>query len=459
MKLESAFKNFLEKTVNLNQTRYDMAVAAQETMRKLLKNNSIFGDKFIDLRPQGSFRQETIIKPVDEDAEFDVDLLFEMKEVDGWDPASYLKKLADEIRKLERYKDLVDTHGKTRCVTIDYESDFHIDLVPSITLNDGRQMVMNKTVNTFEVTDGDGYAQWFEDRSKITGNKYLIKTVRLIKYIRDAEGAFEVKSVLLTTLLGNLVSSTDIQSRDYPDLPTAFLILITRLDEYLQANPTMRPVANPVLPSEHFNRHWDQEKYHVFRDKIHLYAQLTKEAYIEPDEIKSLKIWQKIFGDNFVIPSDDEDSVITQEESTVIILGDYSHRQLPQWPRSLQGAVEIKKCHVSGKMNLDITSNAWPIPSGCSLNYFAEVTGISGPYEVWWQVVNTGDHARDENCLRGNFESPKDPSKPLQQKESSGYTGKHWIQCFIVKNGQLVAESKPFFLNVVNKKRNKFRRR
>lgn len=456
MKLEQTFSDFLKNKVNLNKGRIDVAEAGIETMKGFLESNDTFGELFSDAIPQGSFRQETIIKPVSSDMDFDVDILVELKAVEGWEPKDYLIKLSEEFKATTRYKDLVDTHGKERCVTIDYANDFHIDVVPSIIV-DGNCYIMNKATNQFEPTDGDGYAEWFAVQNTLTGNKHLTKVTRLLKYIRDDRGKFETKSILLTTLLGNQVYSTDQQDVQYPDLATSFFTLITRLDVFLQRNPTMPVVSNPVLTTENFNRKWTTEKYSKFRNSIHEIALASTDAYNETGESESLKKWQKVFGDDFVIPSDEDDVVVTQEEYATISLGDYSHRQMPQWSKNIQGIVEIIKCHVGGRLNIDITSNAWPIPSGVDLNYFAQVTGISEPYEVWWQVVNTGDHAEEQKCLRGGFEVPKDVVRPLQQKESSGYTGKHWIQCFIVKNGYLVAESKPFFLNVFNKKRNRLK--
>ncbi len=455
MKLEQALSDFLKNKVNLNKGRVDVAKAGIETMKNFLKANEKFSELFIDAIPQGSFRQETIIKPLDSDMDFDVDLLVEMQVVEDWEPEDYLIKLSEEFKATDRYKDLVDTRGKERCVTIDYENDFHIDVVPSIKVG-GSCYIMNKATNQLEPTDGDGYAEWFAMQNTFTGNKHLTKVTRLLKYIRDDRGKFETKSILLTTLLGNQVYSTDQQNIQYPDLATSFVTLISRLNAVLQANPTMPTVSNPVLSTENFNRKWTADKYSKFRDAIHEIAVVSTDAYNETDETESLKKWQKVFGDGFVIPPND-DTEITEQESLAISLGNYSHRQIPTWPKNIQGTVEITKCHVGGRMNMAISSNAWPIPNGCDLNYFAEANGISGLYEVWWQVVNTGDHAGDENCLRGNFEAPKDPSNPLQQRESSSYTGKHWIQCFIVKNGYLVAESKPFFLNVVNKKRNRMK--
>jgi len=132
MKLDQSFSQFLKNVVNLNQGRIDVAEASMETMTTFLEENELFSQFFVDTQPQGSFRQETIIKPVNPEMDFDVDLLFEMNAVDGWEPKDYLLKLSNEFKKTERYKDLVDTRGKERCVTIDYESDFHIDIVPRL---------------------------------------------------------------------------------------------------------------------------------------------------------------------------------------------------------------------------------------------------------------------------------------------------------------------------------------
>lgn len=460
MKLEESFSQFIKNTVNLNKTRIGVAEYGIETITTFLQCNDVFGDIFINTQPQGSFRQETIIKPVDADLDFDVDMLFEVDEVDGWEPKDYLVKLSEEFKKTERYKNIVDTKGKERCVTIDYESDFHIDIVPAIKKGDS-YLIMNKTTNQFEPTDGDGYAEWFTSKNDLTGNKYLIKVTRLIKYIRDTHKSFDVKSILLTTLLGNQVYTSDIKNSQYPDLPTAFLTIISRLDYFLQINPIIPIVSNPVLSTENFNRKWNQEKYSKFRDEINKIKTLAFDSYNNDDEVESLKKWQKIFGSDFILSEkEDSDIKVSKEEMQIIMLGDYSHREMPPWPKSLRGSVEIKRCDVSGKhLNMSLQSNAWPITDGYDLNYIAEITGISEPYEVWWQVVNTGEHARSigEEALRGKIEPPKDSNRPLQQKEASSYTGKHWIQCFIVKNGYLIAESNPFFLNIFSKRRNRLK--
>src|SRR3989338_1817392 len=192
MKLIRYFDKFLKDTVNLNKHRYDTAVGGIETITNFLKSNDLLKDYFINTSPQGSIKQKTIIRPATEEHEFDVDLLFEMKIESEWQPKDYLEKIADQFNSSDRYRDLVDTKGKNRCVTIDYESDFHLDIVPVVKTTDGF-WIMNKNTNRFEITDGDGYAQWFENQTVVT-NGFLVESVRLMKYLRDIKGKFLAKS-------------------------------------------------------------------------------------------------------------------------------------------------------------------------------------------------------------------------------------------------------------------------
>lgn len=448
--MEESFKSFLNDVVNLNPTRYDRAVSSVDTITKILKNNQIFGEKFISLKPQGSFRQETIIKPVNPDDDFDVDLLFEMKEVNGWQPVDYLNNLSNEFRKFDTYKDKVDTRGKTRCVTIDYDTDFHIDIVPAIGLVSG-EMIMNRKTNNYEITDGDGYAQWFERQNIITRDNFK-RFVRLMKYIRDSKKEFEIKSVLLTTLIGLQISASDSSNRDYPDISTSFVTLIKKLDLFLQSNQTMPIVYNPVLPSENFNRHWDQNKYSRFRNKIHEYSEIAKVAH----QTKDVNGWRKILGKEFsgapIVISAPRDIL---PRVGGLKVGNYSHRKTLSsegindpnyYPLSVKisatlywGRIDHKEINRTPK---GAFSSGADLPPHHWLKYQA-VGDFEPRHSIYWQVVNTGLHAKEWGKLRGEIE----PGDYIHW-EPSLFTGVHWIECFVVdsSNNTCVGRSGPFYV-------------
>lgn len=95
---------------------------------------------------------------------------------------------------------------------------------------------------------------------------------------------------------------------------------------------------------------------------------------------------------------------------------------------------------VNRRPKANIPSNAL-VPTWHDIDYTAK-TNAPVPYDVYWQVVNTGEHARQEDGLRGEI-----VKGGLVQTERSLYTGKHWIECFIVtKEGVCIARSGPFYV-------------
>lgn len=455
MKLLHSFDRFLADCVNLNKTRVDQANNAFDTLTSFLENHDDVSDLFIDTFKQGSLRQGTIIKPRVEETEFDVDLLLRLTAIDDWSPRDYLDLIHAAFKSSDRYKEIVDRRGKHRCVTIDYATNnFHVDVVPSIE-KDGQCWIMNRESNEFEVTDGDGYAAWFAGRNALTGGKQLIKVVRLVKYLRD-EHEWPVKSILLTTLLGQQVLNGDTASL-YSDVPTALQLLMKRLDDWLQSQTSIPTVSNPALEAEEFTRHWDENIFEEFRDGVHATAEQIQRAYSSAEAEESLDVWREAFGEEF--PLDDDDLVEKSLALAVIpATGSISHaRPISDIATSQQLAARVKLdgwvFNRSGSKRFrGINSNA-TVPSGRAIKFKAW-TDAAPPYEVHWQVVNTGQHAAQENALRGTFLRGRnlkgEKTPPLINWEITEYTGRHWIECFIVKDGICIGRSKPFYVNIKN---------
>lgn len=296
MKFVKYFEDFLKEHVDLNQSRLDVLDSRVKTVTGLLKSKLPSYRKY---SPQGSYAHKTIIKPVAENDEFDADILVFIKD-EYFKPdefqKDYVKEAYDIFKDNGNYKDIV--HLSTRCVTIDYAGDFHLDVVPCVEYQ-GKFYVCNRVEKKYEQTDGDGYKKWFAEKNRITGNNLLRKVTRLLKFQRDHKSNYSIKSILLTTLLGNHVYSSDEGSSAFSDLPQALKTLSNRINEFLQNNPQMPTVENPVLPGENFNRNWDETKYRNFREKFDLYNTKINKAFEEKDHNKSVKLWREVFGDDF----------------------------------------------------------------------------------------------------------------------------------------------------------------
>ena len=284
------FEIFMSDHVNLNEARYRRLQTSARAVSEYLSQNL---PGFQGVERQGSFALKTIIRPVN-DHEFDVDQLVFMEEDSSMDPKDYIEQVYRTMKANGNYADKV--HRKKRCVNVDYAGDFHMDIVPCVEMRGGLY-ICNRQTNKFEPTDGTGFRDWFNGKNAIThGN--LKRAARLLKYLRDHKRTFTAPSVLLTTLIGNAVRAGDDGSQ-FKTLPDALMTVTNRINEFLQANPFMPEIRNPVLQQEVFSRDWDPDKYRNFRNMFAGYARRINDAFAESDHARSVSAWRELFGDDF----------------------------------------------------------------------------------------------------------------------------------------------------------------
>jgi hypothetical protein len=471
MKLTEHFETFLAETVNLNQTRIDVLESRVETIEQFLCNSD-FRPRILRFSAQGSLAVKTIIKPPDGD-DFDADELVFVEEVHGWEPDDYIDELYSVFHDSDRYKGLA--RRGTRCVTLDYKNDFHLDIVVCLRLKDGnhvRFVVCNSRTNVYELTDGEGFAAWFAGRNAVTGNNHLRKVTRLLKYLRDIKGTFSAKSVLFATLLGNTVDDWHSQVRHlyYCDVPKALKTIVGHLDDWLQARPLMPTITNPALPAEDFNRHWGQAKYENFRAKIHQYRGWIDDAYDEPDRDQSIAKWRRVFGDDFAkgeiagkataVAGTALQVVRATSSDLVAAVGRWGPSILeripvnlpwvspPQWPCTGRARVNIR-AFAYGERGVGLIGevpSGQVLPKGIWLQFVAEVpSGMPRGWRIKWRVVNSGEEALAHMALRGRFE---DSASDGSRWEATSYLGAHWVEAFLIntRNCSYAGKSDRFFV-------------
>ena len=286
------FREFLRHEVNLNHDRlHRLQVSVRDVNRHLERN--LPGYQNIDR--QGSYGLDTLVKPVNEDDEYDADVQVVMNPNPNWEAKDYLDALRDTLAGNHNFADKIKPG--TRCITLDYARDFHLDLVPRVTRRGGH-FICNREQNCFEETDGTGYRSWFSGKSRIT-RVNLKRAVRLLKYVRDRQDNYVAKSILLTTLAGNAIHASDRGTEGVRTVANTLTTVLTRMDGYLQGHPTTPDIKNPVLPSEDFNRHWNRDRYGYFRERVHSHAEIARQALASPSIEDSIRMWRRLFGNNF----------------------------------------------------------------------------------------------------------------------------------------------------------------
>lgn len=439
MKLVKHFDAFLKNKVNLSDSRIATLDSRVEAVGNFLSSGSdVISSNFIELIPQGSYAQRTIINPVGLSDEFDADVLLDMNEVDGWDAKDYVEELYKVFRSSGTYREKVSR--RSRCVVVNYAGEFHMDVVPFLTRHDQRY-ITNRNQNAYELTNPEGFNQWLDDQNRLTSGR-LVKAIRLLKYVRDFKNNFSVKSVILTILVGERVTGAALLADPdhYKDLPTAFLSLLVDLNDYLQANPTMPSIDDPSCPTENFNHRWDQAQYANFRTWINVYAGWAQDAYDEPDPAESYRKWRKLFGDKFGTYS--TTAVKTSEaHRAVSSVHDTEEFAESKFVVALNPAYRVRlqarTVRRDGWRTYTLSKRGNRVDRGRNLTFSIASSNVPEPYEVWWKVRNTGPEAIARNSIRGQI--VRDGGS-RSRTEPTSFRGNHYVEVYVVKGGVVVAK-------------------
>lgn len=268
----------------------------------------------------------------------------------------------------------------------------------------------------------------------------LLKRHRDVRYNGDDDKPI---SIIITTLAARAYNNED-------ELLEALLNVVPGMLEAIENRNGVWWVEDPVNPRENFADKWNEtvRKREVFLEWLETVereyndllsdsgfrtlGQRLTESYGERDTSVVLQKYSKKTG-----------SVMDITKRTTLPIFNVPHRQEPLWPVVQQYQVSISaRATREGFRTLNSASGYSAIAKRYSLRFEAR-TNAPRPFDVHWQVVNTGDEARLENSLRGGFYSDG-----LVRKEETRYKGKHWIECFIVKDGQCVARSGEFVVNL-----------
>ena len=413
-------------------------------------------------RNQGSYATFAINQHPDNEYDIDVAIVFKKDDL----PSSALKarqRIANAFKQVAGNFSK-DPEARTNAVTVWYAEGYHIDFAvyrtyedifgdtiiehagPEWTKRDPREVTkwFNETVNKLSPSKANG----------ATVKKYQMRRiVQLLKAFAKSRSSWNLPGGLIISVLVDECYHPDY----YRDDVALYDTMVAIHDRLLQDTEVWSPVsiAELLTYKEEYKKQAER-----FRDKLD--SAITKLEPLFEDDCttdKAMSAWNKVFDHEFWAETEEDESetedhsgVDERAHSNTIkpTLGRIDHQQPILWPFDKQCWVRLhtytyhnKKIKLGG-----LGSDGRTIPSGLDLK-FEVTTKARQPYQVFWQVVNTGQHAEFENGRRGNI-FPSKNSNPDLHWEESLYTGKHWIECFIVKDDVCVARSGKFFVNIYN---------
>ena len=474
----------------------------------LNQNGADISKHDVHIFPQGSMMYGTAIKPIDEN-DYDIDLVCEFrKNVSSLEPAYVKASVGNRIRENERYRKMLQPEGR-RCWTLQYcdTLNFHMDILPSIPFREEYYRTdsrLNEAYSSISVrkdlallatdknketlgykyipTNPRGYAEWFKERMRMVRSKFLRdsiervpeypkktvlqRAIQLLKRHRDVYFSTrndELKpiSMIITTLMAKCYKGEN-------QLFEFICKALANMELYIEQDADGKyTISNPVMSIENFADKWNE-----YPKKAVEFYNWTKQAYVDFTnlvEINTYSALGKAFKELFSQKPVDRmmqrySSELVREKRSSFISEDFGktsslkeleklpYRKSPPWvlPRKVSVGIQGKVSFDNGNSYQNFTSGT-VLPKEAKLQFYP-IHGLHPPYTVKWQITNTGDEARAANGLRGDrFENAQLNRGGILcgKKEETSYSGTHYIQCFIIKNGnQCVAYSNPFIVKI-----------
>jgi hypothetical protein len=310
------FEEIFEELVNnldISETQYKTAVSSYQAVGNWLSDEKCILSKYKpNILPQGSFLIGTMIKPINDEDDLDIDLVCELtgKNI-NWTQEDLKIIVGDRIKENDTYKDMLADEGR-RCWTLEYRKDsdqvkerYHMDILPAI-INEGYRVLLEKAFsNTDEkdldslsirITDNEtenyeteteingwmksnpfGYGKWFNNRATLSIRKAfslnesikpvptyqnsklpLQRVVQILKRHRDKMFLGDENkpiSIIITTLASKAYNKET-------DLIDALSNVIANMENYIEekydfeSQKRVKYVANPVNEEENFADKW-----------------------------------------------------------------------------------------------------------------------------------------------------------------------------------------------------------
>ncbi len=227
---------------------------------------------------QGSFRLGTAIRPISDEADYDIDSVCVLYIVKEQTTQYDLKhRVGDRLKENGRYRRVL-TEGR-RCWTLTY-SEFHLDVLPAIPNAEGNKnsiLITDKELREWQPSNPVDYSKWFigqmsyqfqaererlakvlkadvEDVPEWRVRTPLQRVVQLLKRHRDIYFVEDQDdkpiSIIITTLAAHAYNGES-------DLFEALFEVAFDMERFIKYVGDKAYIPNPVDPEENFADKWE----------------------------------------------------------------------------------------------------------------------------------------------------------------------------------------------------------
>lgn len=283
--LSKIYKAIAEQ-LNISKAMTDKAVTSYEYVGQWLQDGDLPSD--VDIMPQGSFNLGTVIKPISDADDYDIDLVCLLKRGQELEARTIKNCVGDRLKEHTTLSEKLDPEGK-RCWTLQYD-EFHMDILPCVPkysiflkpyFSDIRLTHKEHDLYSDRFSNPARYQAWFEERMKVVlyearkafaGMQMSIESVpafrvrtplqmsvQLLKRHRDIMFNENEEfsdddapiSIIITTLAAHAYANE-------VDVYEALRNIIGNMKSYIEQRENQWWIPNPVIPEENFADGWNR---------------------------------------------------------------------------------------------------------------------------------------------------------------------------------------------------------
>lgn len=370
----------------------------------------------------GSFGRHTAIKGVS-----DLDMIFIL-------PPGIRSNYENETgprRVLERVRDVLTARYTTTDIRVDQcvvrvqftSHAFKFEVQPAFRNADGSFDYPDTKAKDWKVTKPrEEIAATKECNDRTSTN--MRRLARMARAWKNANGV-NIGGLLIDTLVYNFLAQTN----DYDAAGTSSFDLMARdFFEFLKDEPEQY----------YYLALGSRQQVHV-KDKFQLKAKKAYDrclkAIAEEGEAAANTKWREVFGTSVPLVKNASEASRAFRDTEKFIENEY--------PVDISETVSI---------DCEVTQAGWrptwlrvmrrnqiPLKADKSLKFMVNSCSVEEPYTLKWKVLNRGSEAVRRDMVRGQI---VESSSRATRKEHSDFKGEHVVECFVVKNGVVVARDR-----------------
>ena len=368
----------------------------------------------------GSYGRYTAINGIS-----DLDMIY-MLPASEWDrfKDSRQSALLQEVKKAieVRYPN-TNMRGDGQVVVVSFTNHV-VEVVPVFELNDG----------SFRYPDTNDGGSWkvTKPRAEIKAmkdlndekNRNLRRLCKMVRAWKNKHGV-NMSGMLIDTLAYNFFNSTDYyDDKSY----TYYDWMIRDFFEYISKLPNQSYYYAPG----------SNQQVHVkkrFQAKAKKAYNLSLEAIDSEGKVGVNKKWKRLFGRVFPAAV----KVATESVRTWVDTEEFIE---DKYPIGIQYNLRID-CTVSQQgfqshSLREMLRKSIPLLAKKQLVFRVKENNVPEPFEYKWKVINRGSVAKGRNMIRGQILDDNHPTR----NEKTDFIGGHEVECYVVKNGIVVARDR-----------------